>query len=196
MGANAASPVEGFYAGVGVGGTYTKVDNSNTTERKESDFGYKITGGYRLNKNVGLELAYADLGKVSAVATNAIALVNNVPSALKGTYRFKNAYTASIVGTLPLANKLEAFGRLGIYNVQSELGLEAGGVSATLAKKHYTGANVGLGLNYELTPNLNLKGEWESYTGVKTPSYTTTAGTISEDKGDVNLFTAGLSYKF
>ncbi len=176
---------EGFYAGLSLGGTYSQIDAKGAPEKDENDFGYKITGGYRLNRNIALEFAYADLGEVSFG-----------DSSVKVKYNFRNTYTAGVVGILPLADRLEGFGRLGLYSVQSELGGSAFGVDVSLAKKRYTGANLGLGLNYELAPQLSFRGEWEYFSGVKTPSYSIPQGTIPEDKGDINLITVGLSYKF
>jgi OOP family OmpA-OmpF porin len=125
--AYAAGP---YYGGVSLGSSKLQDCGFNCT-----DTGLKILGGYQVNPSVGVEVAYADLGKFG----------NNVRASALGIYA---------VGKLPLANNFSLLGRLGINNAR----LKGGGNSNSGLELGY-----GIGTSYALTPTVDLRGEWERY---------------------------------
>ncbi len=125
--AYAAGP---YYGGVSLGSSELQDCGFNCT-----DTGIKILGGYQVNPSVGVEVAYADLGKFG----------NNLRASALGIYA---------VGKLPLANNFSLLGRLGINNAR----LKGGGRSNSGLELGY-----GIGASYALTPTVDLRGEWERY---------------------------------
>ncbi|MGB8339620.1 MAG: porin family protein [Burkholderiales bacterium] len=119
-----------YYGGVSLGSSDLQDCGFNCT-----DTGIKILGGYQVNPSVGIEVAYADLGKFG----------NNLRASALGIYA---------VGKLPLANNFSLLGRLGINNAR----LKGGGNSNSGLELAY-----GIGASYALTPTFDLRGEWERY---------------------------------
>jgi OOP family OmpA-OmpF porin len=54
-----------FYVGGGIGASWLDPDTSNTlySVSDDQDFAWHLLGGYRINENFSVELAYTDLGK-------------------------------------------------------------------------------------------------------------------------------------
>lgn len=155
-----AAMAEGFFAGASIGPSSVKVDGLGD----DSKVGGKLFYGYNFNQNVGLELGYGNLGSytISGVSVKAYALY------------------ADVVGTYPLANSFSLLGRVGVARVHGKA--SAGGVSGSENDVNF---KIGAGLQYDISPTLAVRGEWERYkadfTGVKTTA---------------NAFNVGLSYKF
>ncbi|MGB8856242.1 MAG: porin family protein [Burkholderiales bacterium] len=119
-----------YYGGLSLGSSELQDCNNNCT-----DTGVKISGGYQVNPNLAVEIAYADLGKFG----------NNLRASALGLYA---------VGKLPVANHFSLLGRVGINNAQ----LKGGGNSDSNLELGY-----GIGASYALTPTVDLRGEWERY---------------------------------
>lgn len=62
--ASAAELSTGWYAGGGIGASWLDPSLSNSTYSvgDDKDFAWHLLGGYRINENLSVELAYADLG--------------------------------------------------------------------------------------------------------------------------------------
>ena len=136
----------GFYGGASFG--QSKIEG-------ETDTGWKIFGGYQINKSFGVELGYVNIGKVKESAA--------FPPPF-------GAFTVSIdakawqlvaVGTLPINDRFGVFGKLGFARWDADL--KCTGFLAGCDDDSGTDLTFGVGVKYNLTPNLAVRGEWESF---------------------------------
>ena len=110
----------GWYAGANIGQSKATIDEArissgllgsglvagpfNNTER---DRGFKLFGGYQVNKYFSVEAGYFDLGRFGFTTTT-------IPTGtLSGDMRVKGL-NLDAVGTLPITEKFSAFGRIGV----------------------------------------------------------------------------------
>lgn len=134
-----------FYLGGSVGHTEVDyVEFAGVTILDDSDTSWKLFAGYNINENFAVEVSYQDLGEHSFEYLA-------VEARAEG-----EAYTFSLLGKLPMAENLEAFGKLGYAHVDAEV--SAGGLTIGA-----DGSDLlyGLGLNYQLTDNVDARLEWE-----------------------------------
>lgn len=154
-----AAKAEGFYVGGNLGqGRW--MDSAAGVPGGRTDLSGKVYGGYQFTPNFSLEAGAAALGE------------SNLPSgSVKGNATFVDA-----VGTLPLAPKWSAIGRVGVLR---------GKVDTSQGDDYGNGLKVGLGGQYELTRSTALVGEWERY---KLDVFGT--------RPEVNQFTMGVKARF
>jgi len=188
-----------WYGGVSVGATDTKINNNdfavpgstaNSFTRNDSDTGYKLQAGYRINPNFAVEGGYVDLGKYD--------LTNNVTApfvgSVKGTGK-ADGWNLVGVGILPIGKDFSVFGKLGTIYSTTTVDLTTSG-AVTLAgasanrKKSEWNVTYGLGLQYDLTKTISLRGEWERFDGLGNN------GTNSTGERDFNMYSVGLTFKF
>ena len=131
----------------------------------------KIFAGYQFDQNLGVETGYTNFGRVGF---HYPALDRTIDGATKG----QSAYVAGTY-TLPLNDRVAAFGKLGVQYSQRRYTSNVGAFG-----EHDTGLYAGAGLQVKLTGNLALTGEYERYGKKKTIGA----------KADV--FTLGLKYGF
>ncbi len=184
-----------FYGGASVGQARAKIDEAridadllsqgfvtSTMTRDESDLAYKLFAGYQFNRYVGLEGGYFNLGKFSFRSTTEPA------GTLDGSIRL-HGLNLDLVGTLPLTDRLSAFGRVGAQYATARDSFTGTGAVAVLTpdpSKSETNYKVGAGLQYAFTRNLAVRGEAERYR----------VNDAVGNHGDVNLFSVGLVYAF
>jgi OOP family OmpA-OmpF porin len=101
--------VSGFYLGVGVGRFNAGIDDvddvdSTVDDWDEDDTAYKVFAGYRLNRFLGFEVDYINLGKPSGAVVPGV----NVDTSVDG-------FAPYVVGTIPLGRFFEIYGRAGYY---------------------------------------------------------------------------------
>lgn len=129
MPAMAADP--GFYAGVGIGQFNTEIDDVSFVDDGESgsvslgfdddDTGFKIFGGYQFLPWLGAELGYVDGGTASESYSD--------PDL--GDLKLEvdvSAITVAAVGTLPIGDMFELYGKLGMAFWEGDLGITVTGV--------------------------------------------------------------------
>jgi OOP family OmpA-OmpF porin len=146
-----------FYAGGGLGWSDYKAGNASNDISSGTvdgeDTGFKLFGGYQFNRNFGFELAYLDLGKASYTGDLGGAPVTG--GSLENT-----GFNFSVVGTLPLTQNFDLFGKLGAYLWETKARDVTGGVAGS-RKDDGTDVSLGVGVAYNFTPQLALRGEWE-----------------------------------
>jgi opacity protein-like surface antigen len=165
---------EGAYIGASIGGSRTNIDFNGATTSKESDTTYKLSAGYKFNKNVAAELSYADLGHVSGS-----------DSSVSIKLKTKQVIELSAIGIAPISDQAALTGRLGVYSADVE-GYASMGGSWGQKTETSTGAVIGIGLNYQTNKINTLKGDLSLYKNVELGSF----------KYDINTFTVGVNYKF
>lgn len=134
-----AAHAEGISVGGSVGPTHYRGDAVGGADTDRSDTGYKLYGGYSFTPNFGLELGYANLGRFRSGLGE-----------LKGDGVYLDG-----VGTLPLGNNFSLLGRIGAFNGKVD--------NSLLGSERSTNLKVGAGVQYDLSQNVALRGEWERY---------------------------------
>jgi OOP family OmpA-OmpF porin len=100
----------------------------------EDDTGWKILGGYQLNSNFAGEVGYGSLFDKEGVEVTAFDVVG--------------------VGILPINNQFSVYGKLGFVMWEAEgPGGDADGTDLTY----------GIGAQYDITPKLGLRLQWQRY---------------------------------
>lgn len=132
-----------------------------------TDTGMKLAVGNQLNPNTALEFGYADLGEAKFNVSSTV----NCKVDAKG-------FGASLVGSLPAANQFSFTGRVGLFRWDSDISCSSGAFSAS---ESGTDLAFGVGIRYDMTKTVGLRGEWERY---------------DLDDADVDLLSFGLLVKF
>ncbi len=114
--------------------------------------GWKMFAGYRFNRFLGFEGSFIDYDKATLTATSG-------PESTTVTAR-ATALSAAAVGIIPLG-PLEVFAKAGIAKVKAQS--REASLSGTTFKlgKNDNEAHYGLGLNYRLTSEWDVRAELE-----------------------------------
>lgn len=190
----AAAQDAGWYVGANAGQSRAKIDDERITGSlagrglsgisiadDDRDTGYKIYGGYKINKNFAVEGGYFDLGKFGYAATTDQGTLN-------GNIKLKGL-NLDLVGMLPITDKFSAFGRVGVNYAEAKdsfTGTGAVNVVNPNPSKRAANLKVGLGLQYAFTESLAMRGEVERYR----------INDAVGNKGDIDLISLGLLYQF
>jgi opacity protein-like surface antigen len=87
---------------------------------EDTDIGYNATFGYRFNRYIAAELGLAQFGEVKSTARGELDFGNGfVPTSVSLTFS-AGGPMMSVIGILPINDKLELFGRLGYLFTSSE----------------------------------------------------------------------------
>ena len=189
----------GWYLGANVGGTkfdasaadldssWSSMGFTASSSVDDTDTGYKLFAGYQFNTNFALEGGYVDLGKMKFSSTVTAAPAGYVTGSISGDVKTKNGLYLDAVGILPVGNNFSVFGRLGVYSIKAEL--NASGPVGTVSSND-TGSDFhwGIGAGYDFTNNVGARLEWERFNKVGNKDKT--------GEGDVDLWSAGIVYKF
>ena len=190
VGSSAAMAADnGFYLGGSVGQARPSFDSSPgfapgiPITHDASSYAWKATGGYQINKNIGVELVYLSLGtyNVAGQVTPTTTLFTDVKI---------TGWGAALVGAIPLNNQVSVLGRIGENRIRESRGpcsAVCGGLVTTSADNSWS-TSFGLGLKYDFNENVSARGEVERFTKIGS-----NGNTLS---GHANLFTVGLGYKF
>lgn len=162
-------PDSGWLVGGQIGQSKIKLDCPAGVSCDDTDTAFRIFGGYNINKNFGVELGYADLGKVTVSALG-------ISGDVKAT-----AWDIMAVGTLPLGSNFDLYGKLGWYFADSKTSGSIGGGSESNNDLTYA-----FGGAYNFNKNLAVRLEWQQYKSVGSDS----------DNGDVDVIAVGVVYKF
>jgi OmpA-OmpF porin, OOP family len=126
----------------------------------DDDVSVKVLGGYQINRNFAAEVGYIDFGKTSA-----------------GGVDFKaNALELVGVGILPLMDN-----KLGLYG---KLGFARGEVKAAGTTEDSVEVTYGIGVQYNFTPQLGVRGEWQRYADV------------GDGASDIDVLSVGVVFRF
>jgi OOP family OmpA-OmpF porin len=99
----------GAYVGGGLGQFNVEIDDfddvDDTFDNYETDdTAYKLFGGYRISKFLAAEIAYINLGSPSQTVLPGVRVESEV-----------DGFAPYVVGTIPIGNWFEVFGKLGYY---------------------------------------------------------------------------------
>lgn len=189
----AADP--GWYIGGNIGQTQATIDSDRISsgllgsgltagpiDKDDSDRGAKLFGGYQLSPYFSIEGGYFDLGHFGFSTTT------TPTGTLTGDIRLKGI-NLDLVGALPISERFSAFGRIGVARSQANDTFSGTGAVNVLNANPSSRSNnlkVGLGLEYAFTPAFSLRTEIERYR----------VDDAVGNKGDVDLFSLGVVYRF
>ena len=150
--------------------------------------GLKLYGGFLFNQYFALEGGYFNLGEVSFEDTT------NTGETYKGSASMQGI-NVDAVAHLPVLDQLSLFARAGV--IYAELNKDYSYTGGTLyvngmpkdmnPDKQDVGYKYGLGVQFDFTPALGVRGEWEGFH----------LGEADSDTGfDVNMVSVGVVYRF
>ena len=184
----------GLYIGGNYGKSRAKIDDAriasglwgggsitSITDR-DSDTGFKVFGGYQFNKYFAFEAGYFELGKFGFDAATLPA------GTLTGDIKLKG-FNFDLILNLPITEKFSFFGRVGANNAEAKdtfLGTGAVHVLNPNPTQRDTNIKFGGGLQYDFTKSFGMRLEAERYR----------INDAVGNKGDVDLFSAGLLIRF
>ena len=184
-----------FYGGASIGQSRSKIDDARITANLQSQglatsamsnddkaLAGKAFAGYQLDRYLGIEAGYFNLGHFGFASTT-------VPAGtLDGRIKLQGI-NLDLVGTLPLSERFSAIARVGAQHARSRDSFGGGGGVVVLTpnpSKSETNVKFGAGLQYAFTPNLMLRGEAERYR----------VNDAVGNHGDINLYSLGLVFAF
>ncbi|GGY61816.1 porin OmpA [Cellvibrio zantedeschiae] len=190
----ATADESGWYLGGNIGETESDLDverqadklvplgvTSTLNSLDDTDHGYKLYAGYKLNPYVALEGGYFDLGEFNF--TN----VASPAGSLSGKLELRGI-NLDLVLSVPLTEKLSGFARVGANyaEAQNNFGSTGFALAQTSEKDRDLNGKAGLGLQYNFNYNWAMRVEAERYRfddGVS-------------QMADANMYSVGLVYRF
>ncbi len=188
-----------WYAGATAGESHTKI-NGDSLSAQFLDFGYsdaqtqtdtrgtafRVFGGYQLNRYIGVEAGYADLG-ASSIRTDV------VPTGMFARRIKTTGFDVSVVGTLPVTSQLSVFARAGAFMSERKTSFATSGDVELLAgvqgnTERQTKATFGVGVTYDFTKNIALRAEVS-----QTRKY---ADELLSQNRNIDFYSVGMQYRF
>lgn len=184
-----------FYGGLSVGQARAKIDDERITanlfraglvttgmSNDERNIAYKVFGGYQVNRYLGVEGGYFNLGRFGFQSSTTPA------GTLDGGIRLQGL-NLDVVGTLPLVEHLSAFGKVGVQYARAHDNFSGTGAVQVLdahPSKNAANYTLGIGLQYAVTRTFFVRAEAERYR----------IDDAVGNKGDVNLYSVSLVMPF
>jgi opacity protein-like surface antigen len=110
-----------------------------------------------------------------------------VPLPTKVTIKVGQGLHLAVVGNLPLAGGFSVFGRLGGYNLRTEMKVTVSSLTASESARNSCFL-LGAGVGYDFNRNVGIRLEWEQFDKVGDKDKT--------GQGDVGPLSLGLVYRF
>jgi OmpA-OmpF porin, OOP family len=120
----------------------------------DSDTSWKLLGGYRFNGYVAVEASYIEWGKVSARFNTGAQVAAK-----------QHSYGLAAVGTVPLGERFELFGKAGFLKTEQETRRIT--PNPLTVNRDETEFHYGLGAKYAFTTKWAVRGEWEKTDNLK-----------------------------
>ena len=183
------------YGGISLGQSRARIDEERITAalqgagltttgmtRDDKGTGFKLFGGYQLNRNFAIEAGYFNLGKFSFSSTTQPA------GSLNGEIKLQGL-NLDLVGTLPVTGGLSVIGRVGaqVSSARDKFsGTGAVNVLNPSPSKRSASYKLGAGLQYEVSPSFLVRAEGERYR----------INDAVGNRGDINLMSVSLVFPF
>lgn len=180
LSASLALANEGWYVGASTGSTDQKdACDGVVGSCDDTDTGWKIVGGRQVNENWGFEFGFVDLGESTLLGT-----FLGFPISAKAE---ADGFTFAGVGTAPLGEKGAFFGKFGLLRWDVDV---SGTVLGLTASESDDGIDpmFGVGLKYDVTERVAIRGEWERFLDVGDNNTT--------GESDVDLLSIGVQVGF
>ena len=150
-----------MYFGGTIGSSEAKSYCVGATGCEDEDTAWKVFGGYKITERLSAEAAYINLGDIHKA---------------DGTVQISDvsAFTAAAVGTMPINDRFDIFGKAGVMRWSSD---------NTAGDESGFGMTYGIGAKMHISERTKLRAEWE-----KLPNIETAPG----EKTDVNMLSIGV----
>jgi OOP family OmpA-OmpF porin len=181
---SAFAQASGFYGGIGLGKSEAELNSEfnpaapATATFDEKDTAWKLFAGYKFAPNFAAELGFADLGKFTTSQS----------TGLGATYK-ASSWTVAGVASYPISGGFSLLGKLGLAYNQAKLSSTDG----ESAKKTKSDLMWGLGAQYDFTPRLGLRAEYENF-GKFGDAFQTTGSQTGRAK--VDMFSLSIMSRF
>ena len=185
----------GWYIGFNAGQSRAKIDDRRIADDLLIDgftttsigdenrhFAFKAFGGYEFNRYFALESGYFDLGRFGFRADTL------PPGSLHGDIKIKGA-NFDAVGSIPMGDKFSLFARAGLNYANSRDSFVGTGAVTVLdpsPRRWAANYKFGFGAQYDFTRSVGMRIEAERYR----------VDDAVGNKGDIDLYSAGLVIKF
>ncbi|MFN2644285.1 MAG: outer membrane beta-barrel protein [Burkholderiales bacterium] len=178
--AEAQLNMSAFYVGAGIGQSKAKdfCGGGGADTCDDKDTAWKLFGGYQFTRNFSAEIGYSNFGKFKAT-------LGPFTDEAKVT-----AWELSALGAWPIVQQLSVFGRLGIYRATVKETTNFAG-DFEHDNNDWT---FGLGLEYDFTRNLAIRGEWQRYR--KVGGGDVAFGANVGDKSDLDVLGVSALWRF
>ena len=188
----------GGYVGIAAGQSRANVDKGeidsafaslglgSRTSTDETDFGFKVYGGYQFNQYFAVEGGYTNLGK----AKSHTVFTSGGSGTADGEWK-SYSIDVSALGILPLGNQFALFGRAGVslWDVKFDFSANgSGGAASTSESENGVSPLLGIGGMISLSSNWTARAEFERHFSVGKSDTT--------GKSDIDLISVGLQYRF
>jgi OOP family OmpA-OmpF porin len=174
IGASASAQV---YVGATAGQSKWNDECKGTTKCDTTSTGYKVFGGYNIDKNFAVEASYFSLGKISAAAN--VGQIN-AKAEVKGS-----GFEIAGVAKHNFTEEFGGFAKLGLARVKADANSVVPGLASFSQDTTSTQPVLGLGVTYKVSKDIALRGEFE-----------TRRAKLGNDKETVNNFSVGVQYSF
>jgi len=147
MTANAAAPGPYVTGQLGYADTHM---GPKTIEKSLSNNGIagRLAVGYQLNQNLAIEAGYLQLRSKKANAADADVKLS------------QHAIDLAAKGILPIANNLNAYGKLGVAYLTTTTKSNNDAVTASTVNKYKWAPEAAIGVSYDITPNMSVDTSW------------------------------------
>jgi len=166
-----------FYVGVGAGQSGADDICRGDSDCDDSDTGWKIFGGYNINKYWSAELEYIDFQQIYDIDDGF------------DTKADAHALNVSVVGSIPIAGDFSAFAKAGVYyaDVDTSDNVDEAEDETT------TGFSYGVGVKYNINDRVSIRGEWQQLENAEFV-YSDSADTIFESNLDLLSISAVINF--
>ncbi len=156
----AAETRKGWYVGADIGHAKLSLDNQNTIgETDLSDTAVSVRGGHAFSRHFAVEATYSDLGNYRYTLDNCLDVC--VPESESTEFRHSvTRLDLSLVGRIPLGERLEAYARAGVASTTLET--EARNLlGASRSERSDVSGVYGVGLRARLSGPWSLRLQWD-----------------------------------
>jgi OOP family OmpA-OmpF porin len=161
-----------YYGGLAIGQSRAKVDEQGIAARQlgagvttttitsdKRDTGYKLFGGYQINRNLALEAGYFSLGRFGLNSTT-------TPAGTLAAQFKVQGLNLDLVGGIPISERFSVLGRVGAQLARTSDNFSGTGavvVTTPHPSKRETNLKLGAGLQYAVSPSFLVRTELEHY---------------------------------
>lgn len=164
----------GLSLGVDAGRAEARNACDNVINCSSDDTTVRVSLGWQFTPMIGIEAGYASFGTVFESNDNNFSANQDA-----------NAWTLSVLGTIPVADRFGLYGRVGAARFDNDASGLVQGVP--VSSENETKPFFGAGLKFGLTENVALRAEYQRYKDL---------ANLGGVKDDVDAWTGGLVFTF
>jgi OOP family OmpA-OmpF porin len=127
-------------------------NGGTTSSCDETDTGWKLYGGIRVNPHFNVEFSYINWGEISSAGT-----LVGIPVRATGE---ATSFGVAAMGVLPLNERFSLFGKAGLLMTDVKVTIAGGGVVGS-GTDDTTELHIGVGALFNLADRWQLRAEWE-----------------------------------